>query len=488
MRWKEGLPDSTLFAGGLRAVNVGLEMFAQPLAAHGARVVSLDWRPPAEGDRDLGLVVARLEDDPDDAVGRRISAANAEAVTRLLAAQPMLVDVQPAAHALGLTGRSILHSGPPIEWPRMAGPVRGAIVGAILFEGWAETPEAAEALAESGAVSFSPCHHHGAVGPMAGVVSPSMPVVVVENTAAGTRASATLNEGLGKVLRFGAYDEGVLTRLRWFASTLGPALSRALASNGPMDLRSLTGQALQMGDEGHNRNVAATSLFTRSIAPSVVRTSDEVTATAVLDFLRGNDHFFLNLSMAACKSALDAAHGIEASTVVTAMSRNGVDFGVRMSGTGSRWFTNPVGVPDGLYFPGYGPEDANPDLGDSAITETFGIGGFAMAAAPAIVRFVGGTPEDALETTRSMGRITLARNPAYTLPSLGFVGTPTGIDARRVVDSGIPPVINTGIAHRQAGIGQIGAGIARAPLACFGQALVALAHELGVPAPREAAA
>jgi hypothetical protein len=321
---------------------------------------------------------------------------------------------------------------------------------------------------------------------MAGVVSPSMPVVVVENVAAGTRGHATLNEGLGKVLRFGAYDEGVLKRLHWMADVLGPALSRAVHGGGPLDLRSLTGQALQMGDEGHNRNIAATSLFTRAMAPAIVRSSDEPTTVSVLDFLHANDHFFLNLSMAACKSALDAAHGIKGSTVVTAMSRNGVDFGIRLSGTGDTWFTTPVGVPDGLYFPGYGPDDANPDLGDSAITETFGIGGFAMAAAPAIVRFVGGSAADALEFTRLMGRITLARNPSYQLPPLGFAGTPTGIDARRVVDSGIAPVINTGIAHRQAGVGQIGAGIARAPLACFTAGLAELGRQLGVPSGTEA--
>lgn len=471
---------SVLFPEGVRAVNVGLDMFAPPIAASGASVASLDWRPPAEGDREVGLLLARLEDDPDDPIGRRIAAANATAVDRLLAAQPMLIDVQPARDALGLGDRHILHAGPPIAWQRMCGPVEGAIIGAILFEGWARTAEEATALVESGGVELSPCHHHAAVGPMAGVISPTMPVVVVDNVGAGTRAHATLNEGLGKVLRFGAYDPSVLERLRWFADVLGPALSKALERHGPLDLRSLTGQALQMGDEGHNRNVAATSLFARAIAPALVRTADPAVAASVLDFLRGNDHFFLNLSMAACKSALDSAHGIEASTVVTAMARNGVDFGIRLSGTGDAWFTTPVGVPDGLYFPGYGPDDANPDLGDSAITETFGIGGFAMAAAPAIVRFVGGSPTDALEFTRLMGRITLARNPSYALPPLGFVGTPTGIDARRVVDSGIAPVINTGIAHRRAGVGQIGAGIARAPLAAFAAAISALAATLGV--------
>jgi hypothetical protein len=475
-------PD--LLATGVRAINVGLGGFADPIRAHEAPVVNLDWRPPAAGDRDLGLILARLEDDPDDRIGATVAAANATAVERLLGAQPVLVDVQPARDAIpALAGeRTLLHSGPPIAWPDMCGPVQGAVVGAVLLEGWASSPEAARALVDGGGVRFAPCHHHAAVGPMAGVVSPSMPVVVVENVAAGTRAHATLNEGLGRVLRFGAYDETVLDRLRWFASTLGPALAAALRDGGPIDLKGITAQALQMGDEGHNRNVAATSLLTRTLAPTLVRVVDGATAEAVLAFLRGNDHFFLNLSMAACKSALDAAHGIAGSTVVTAMSRNGVDFGIRLSGTGDAWFSTPVGVPDGLFFPGYGPDDANPDLGDSSITETFGIGGFAMAAAPAIVRFVGGTPADAIGFTRLMERITLARNVGYALPSLGFAGTPTGIDARRVVETGIAPVINTGIAHREAGVGQIGAGIARAPLACFEAGVRALARSLDLEA------
>jgi hypothetical protein len=472
-------PD--LLADGVRAINVGLAGFAEPIAGHGGSVVSLDWRPPAGGDPVLGLLLARLADDRDDAVGAAVARANGEAIERILGAQPALLDIRPARDAVpDFGGRMLLHSGPPIPWEAMCGPVKGAVIGACLFEGWAATPAAAQELADGGKIRFAPCHHHGAVGPMAGVVSPSMPVVVVENQASGNRAFATLNEGLGKVLRFGAYDASVLARLRWFADVLGPALSATLAANGPLDLKAITAQALQMGDEGHNRNVAATSLLTRQIAPTAVRTLTASIAAEVLDFLRGNDHFFLNLSMAACKSAMDAAHGIAGSTVVTAMARNGVDFGVRLAGTGDAWFTTPVGVPDGLYFPGYGPDDANPDLGDSAITETAGIGGFAMAAAPAIVRFVGGTPADAIEFTRLMERITLARNAAYGLPSLGFAGTPTGIDARLVVETGVAPVINTGIAHRQAGVGQIGAGIARAPIVCFEAGLRNLARRLGV--------
>lgn len=470
-----------MLPNGVQALNIGLAGFAEPIAGAGAAVLNLDWRPPAGADRDLGMLIARLEDDQDDPIGAVVAAANRTSLDHLLGASPVLVNVEPAATAIaGLTGRMLLHSGPPIAWERMCGPMRGAIIGATLFEGWASSAEAAERLAESGGIAFDACHHHGAVGPMAGVVSPSMPVVVVENTAAGNRAFATLNEGLGKVLRFGAYDDSVLERLRWFRDALGPTLSRTLEATGPIDLKSITGQALQMGDEGHNRNVAATSLLVRSLAPTLVRTADASDAAAALDFLRGNDHFFLNLSMAACKASLDAAHGFAGSTVVTAMSRNGVDFGVRLSGTGDAWYTAPVGVPDGLYFPGYGPDDANPDLGDSAITETCGIGGFAMAAAPAIVRFVGGTAADALNYTREMYRITLERNPAFALPPLGFAGAPTGIDARRVVESGVQPVINTGIAHKLPGVGQIGAGIARAPLSCFADALRGLAAQLHV--------
>ncbi|HET7494058.1 MAG TPA: DUF1116 domain-containing protein [Candidatus Limnocylindrales bacterium] len=466
---------------GVRAINIGLAGFADPIGAAGAPVVSLDWRPPASGDRDLGLALALLADDHADAIGDRIATANANAVERILGSQASLVDVRPAAEVIDiLSTRTLLHSGPPIAWPSMCGPVQGAAIGACLFEGWAATANEARALLDAGSVGFAPSHDHGAVGPMAGVVSPSMPVVVVENLAAGNRSYATLNEGLGKVLRFGAYDAAVLERLRWFASTLGPGLSTVLRTGGAIDLKAITAQALQMGDEGHNRNVAATSLFTRLIAPTLATALPPAMAGEILAFLRGNDHFFLNLSMAACKAGLDAASGIDGSTVVTAMSRNGVDFGIRVSGTGPTWYTSPVGVPDGLYFPGYGPDDANPDLGDSAITETFGIGGFAMAAAPAIVRFVGGTPSDAIAFTRSMERITLARNSAYGLPSLGFAGTPTGIDARLVVETGIAPVINTGIAHREAGVGQIGAGIARAPLACFEDAIRAMAERFGV--------
>lgn len=461
---------ASLLEADLSVVNVGLASFSEPLREQGIAVEDLEWRPPAGGDQRRGRRLAELTADP------RVEQANSEAIARVLAAQPLLVAFLPAAEAMpALAGdRILLHAGPPIAWEAMCGPMRGAALGAVVLEGWAPDLDAAQALLDAGGVSFAPCHHLGAVGPMAGVISPSMPVAVVEDRVSGERAYSNLNEGLGKVLRFGANDAGVLQRLRWMGEVMAPALDRALQRlTEPIDLKALTAQALQMGDECHNRNVAATSLLTRRLAPAIAAegTADSV---SVLQALRDNDHFFLNLSMAACKLATAAGHDQAGSTLVTAMARNGVEFGLRVSGCGDAWFTAPVDVPDGLYFPGYGPEDANPDLGDSAITETAGIGGFAMAAAPAIVGFVGGTAEQAVGYTREMETITLARNRDYQIPALGFAGTPVGIDLRAVLDTSVCPIINTGIAHRRAGVGQIGAGIARAPMACFAAALDAL--------------
>jgi hypothetical protein len=463
-----------LLAGELRVVNVGLAAFADPVAAAGASVTSLDWRPPAGGDAESALRLARLFRD------ERIEAANATAIERVLAAQPMLVDIVTAREAIpALAGsRLLFHAGPPIEWERMCGPMRGAVAGAVVLEGWAEDVEAAERLAASGGVDFAPAHDHDAVGPMAGVTSPSMPLFVVEDAATGRRAYSSLNEGLGKVLRYGANDGEVLRRLRWMNGELGPTLRSALRSLAePVNAKAIISQALQMGDECHNRNVAATSLLSRQLAPALARQGDS--GIRALEYMRDNNFFFLNLSMASCKLMTLAGHGVPGSTLVTTMARNGVDFGIRVSGTGDAWFTAPAPVPEGLYFAGYGPEDANPDLGDSAITETAGIGGFAMAAAPAIVGFVGGTFAEAMAYSIEMGTITLARNREFQLPTLG-VGAATGIDIRRVLDTGSQPVINTGIAHRLPGVGQIGAGICRAPLGCFTAALAGI--EAALPA------
>ncbi len=465
---------SGLFAEELQVINVGLPAFADAIRAAGGSAIEVAWQPPAAGDPAVARTLARLINEP------RIDAANRAAYDAYLAARPVLEGIGPAGtHMQGLGQRMILHSGPPIAWVDMCGPMQGAIAGAILYEGWATDLEQAEMLASSGKVDLAPCHHHGAVGPMAGVISPSMPVWVVANPEGGNRAWCNLNEGLGKVLRFGANGEEVLARLRWMAEVLAPALAASLEVLGGLELKPLMAQALHMGDELHNRNAAASALLLKRLVPALLRTRvAPAEVAAVVDFIAGNDHFFLNLSMAACKVMLDAAAGVAGSSLVTAMARNGVEFGIRLSGTGDAWFTAPAPMVDGLLFPGYTAADAAPDLGDSAITETAGLGGFAMAAAPAIVQFVGGSPQDAIANTEAMGHITLGRNGAFTLPALDFTGTPAGIDARKVVDTGIAPVINTGIAHRAAGVGQIGAGITRAPLACFAKAITALAGYL----------
>jgi hypothetical protein len=413
------------------------------------------------------------------AIGEKIDAANRAAAERLMDSQPVLVDVSVAAEAIpGMTARTILHAGPPIGWDRMCGPVRGAILGALVYEGRAKDIREAEELAASGEIRFDPCHHHQAVGPMAGVISPSMPVWVVLNRSFGNFAYCTLNEGLGKVLRFGANSREVIGRLKWMEAVLGPGLGRVISLSGGVNLKSLIAQALQMGDECHNRNMAATSLFLKEILPYLLDSDLERSAVKeVTDFISGNAHFFLNLSMAACKATADTILGMNDCSLVSLMARNGTDFGMKVAGLGDRWFTAPAGIPRGLYFPGFTQEDANPDLGDSTISETAGIGGFAMASAPAIVKFVGGTTADALDYTRQMYEICAARHRDLQMPALDFSGTPLGIDIRRVVETGISPIINTGIAHREAGIGQVGAGILRAPMECFQEALIAFGEK-----------
>lgn len=464
---------SPLFGKPLSVLNEGLASFADPIEGRGAGVERLEWAPPAGGDRAAGAVLARTVNQP------AIEAANAKAADLYLAAQPRLTGLGRAGEVLpGMGQRMILHAGPPVPWARMCGPMQGAIVGAILYEGWAPDAARALAMAKSGDVAFEPCHHHGAVGPMAGIISPSMPVWMVANPVHGNRSFSNLNEGLGKVLRFGANSPEVIARLKWMEKTLAPTLRAGLEQLGELELKPVMAQALHMGDEVHNRNVAASSLLIRRLVPALLKSSAPAAdAAAAIEFIAGNDHFFLNLSMAACKAMLDAAHGVPSSTMVTAMARNGVEFGIRVSGLGDRWFTARAPVVDGLYFSGYDKSKAAPDLGDSAITETAGIGGFAMAAAPAIVKFVGGTPQDAIANTLAMTHITLRRNGAFTLPAIDFAGTPACIDARRVVDTGILPVINTGIAHQEPGVGQIGAGVTRAPLECFVKAILAMKKE-----------
>ncbi|WP_116452224.1 DUF1116 domain-containing protein [Blastococcus litoris] len=451
-------------------VAAGVDVFSDALRAQGADVHDVDWRPPGFGDpADL----AALALDP------RRNAANRVAVERILAAGSRLVDVRPAREVIGLADRTLLHSGPPLTWETASGPMRGALIGACLFEGWADDVEEAETLLSSGAIALDPCHHHRTVGPMAGVTSPSMWMWYLEDPVHGGKAFSNLNEGLGKVLRYGAFNQEVLDRLAWMRDVLGPVLSTAVRSMAePLDVKNVLAQMLQMGDEAHNRNRAGSLMTLRELSPALVEVdAPSSDIAAVLKFIGGNEHFFLNLGMPTAKLAMDAARDVPGSSMVTVMARNGTEFGIQTAGTGDRWFTGPANTPVGLFLGDYGPDDANADIGDSAIMETYGIGGFAMAAAPAIVRFVGGTVPDALATTERMYQVTLAENPAMAIPIMGFRGSPTGIDVLKVARTGWLPQINTGMAGRIAGTGQVGAGLVQPPQECFEKALVALAEE-----------
>lgn len=421
----------------------------------------------------------------DSSIREEIERANQLAVERMIESEPILLGLKSAREVIPyFRGMSLTHAGPPISWENASGPLRGAIIGAMLLEGWASSPEEAERICRRGEVRLEPNHSVGAVGPMAGVISPSMQLFVVENRKYGNVAYSNINEGLGKVLRYGVYREEVIKRLRYlngvFADVLRAALDAARREEGGISLKNIMSRALHMGDELHNRHVAATSLFIRETAPYISDSAGRAEAKNVLKTIAGNDHFFLNIAMAAAKSMADASRNVEMSTLVVAMARNGTEVGIQMSGTGDEWFTYRAPVPRGLFFPGYDERDANPDIGDSTIMETVGLGGAAMASSPAILGFVGGTLEEAIEATLRTRKITVARHRYFTIPYLNFEGTPTGIDVRKVLQTGITPTANTGIAHRMPNKGQIGAGIVQLPLEPFKDAIRAFASRYGI--------
>ena len=464
-----------LFNQELHVVNFGIESFYQDLNSQKQPAVHVNWKPVAGGDKVAAKNLRMLKA---PGLAEKIAAANQEALRRILSAQPTIVGMGIAGELIpGMTKKTILHAGPPVTWERMSGPQKGAVMGGLIYEGLAKDLKEAETLAASGAITFDPCNMHSAVGPMAGVVTSSMPVWILENKAFGNRAYCTINEGLGKVLRFGACDEEVLTRLRWMEKELYPVLKAAVEKRGEIDIKVIIAKLLQMGDEAHNRNEAGTSLLIRELVPAIMATDfPEAQKIAAYNFINGNNHTFLNISMPAMKCTLDPILDIPYSTVVATMCRNGTDFGIRIAGLGpDQWFTAPAEMVKGLYFPGFDEKDAAPDLGDSCITETAGIGGFCMAAAPAIVQFVGGQVSDALHYSTQMYEITVGEGQAYKIPALNFRGGPTGIDLVKVMETGIRPIINTGIAHKDPGVGQVGAGLVNPPEDCFKKALAACA-------------
>jgi len=408
-----------------------------------------------------------------------IEKANEKALKRVLNARPVWIDVEKAIDVIpGMKKNLILHAGPAVTWDRMSGSQRGAVMGALMYEGLAKSPEEAEKLAASGEIEFDPCHHHHTVGPMAGIVSASMPVVVVENETFGNRAFNTLNEGIGKVLRMGAYSPDVIERLKWMENVMLPVLSKAIKKAGKMELKPIIAEALTMGDELHNRSRAASYLLFAKITPYLLQTIEDVKNTNdVINFMQANIHTFLPFVMASCKASLDPARNIEGSTLVTVMSRNGTDWGIQVSGLGDEWFIAESPIPDVLLFPGFKKEDVGRDIGDSSIMETAGLGGLAIAAAPAIIKFVGGNVKLAVSKNLAMYEITIGENNVYQIPYFDFRGTPTGIDIRKVVEKNLAPFIDTGVAHKDPGVGQVGAGLLDAPMEVFKKAVVAFAKK-----------
>lgn len=468
-----------LFNGKLNVINVGIQSFKEDIQKQNATVTHLEWTPPGRGNPEIIAALDKLEESD---IAEKIEAANKLAVERIVNSQPVLIGFDQAINVVpGMTKKTILHAGPPITWEKMNGPMKGAVAGALVFEGLAKNIEEANELAASGEITFSPCHEHNCVGSMAGVTSASMFMHIVENKTYGNIAYTNLSEQLSKILRMGANDESVINRLIWMRDVLGPMLRDAMKLNpNGIDLRLMLAQALHMGDECHNRNVAGTTLLIQALTPYIIQTNYTTEQKKeVFDFIASSDYFSGPTWMALCKCALDAAHGIENSTIVTTMARNGVEFGIRVSGIGGNtWFTGPAQKVIGPMFAGYKPEDAGLDIGDSAITETYGIGGFAMATAPAIVALVGGTVDDAINFSTQMKEITTAENQNVTIPLLNFMGIPTGIDVQKVIQTGIMPIINTAIAHKDAGIGMIGAGITNPPVEAFEQAILALSENI----------
>lgn len=464
-----------------RVINIGLQSFNDSITAYGGQSVQYSWRPIAGGNKKMIKILNFLEGFSDE-----IDAENAAVAQRMKLVQPFLIDVVKARDVIpelnDPSQKTLLHAGPPITWETMTGPMQGSCLGAALFEKWAQTEEEARALFEEGHVRFIPCHHVHAVGPMGGITSGDMAVLVVENKIDGVRAYCTMNEGIGKVLRFGAYSEEVVQRLEWMRDVLGPTIAKALKlSEDGINLNVLIAKAITMGDEFHQRNIAASLNFVKEIVPLITKLDlDKDVKYDVIKFLSDTDQFFLNIMMATGKVIVDSARKDAKGTIVTTMTRNGVDFGIRIAETNDDWYTAPVNTPKGLYFTGFSEEDGNPDIGDSAITETVGVGAMAMIAAPGVTRFVGaGGFQDAIETSEEMARICITRNANWSIPNWNFEGSVLGIDIRKIVETGITPIINTGIAHKKAGLGQVGAGTVRAPLGCFEKALEAYAVSKG---------
>jgi len=414
-------------------------------------------------------------------VRNRIDQANLKAVTKIIESDPVWVDVCPAIEVVpGMEKCKVFYGGTVISWERMERQQQNAVVGAIIYEGLANSPDEATQMVLDGIVSLDCNHNHAAVNPVTGVMSASMPVFVVEDRAHGNRGFCVPFEGPSpRRLAMGNFDSTIFENLKWIQKTLAPVLRATVKQARGIRLKPIIAQALMMGDELHNRNIAATCFLVRYIAPIMCQAGlSTKQVSQVLQFLEQSNNFFLSLGMPAAKVAADSAHGIKYSTLVTAITRNGVEFGIRVSGLGSKWFTGPVQPVSERYFTGYSAKDAGNGMGDSPIMETVGLGGFALAASPRMALAAGSTPEQGIAWSEQMKLITVTTNKEFKLPWVEFGGTPTGIDIRKVVESGVLPIIDSAIIQHEGGL--IGAGIFKPSMECFRKALQATAKAVGL--------
>jgi len=455
----------------LHVINAGLEGFYTELQEQNVPTVQVDWRPPAGGDAALIDKLARLQTP-------EVEEANAKTISRIKDSRPVWIDVQPALSAIpGMEGNDLLHSGPPIDFGDMCDPQQRAVEAAAIFEGWAADRDCLLAKLRSGDIRLRPNYAYGSVGAMCGVISPSMQVIVTENAPYGNRSWSTFNEGKGNVIWMGTYDKGTIERLGWMRDVLAPSLRAALrARNDGIDIFKIIAEGTLMGDEVHARSAACTLLLLRELTPLLLKAGvQRDVITRIVEFIGQNNHSFLSLTLTACKTACDAAHGIPHSTVVTAMSRNGVNFALRVGGMKDDWFIAPTAPMDeAIYYSGYGPGDAAGDIGDSAIVETAGLGGMIIGAAPSISSFVGGSMGHSRQAMAAMRSICAGDNPAFAPGAVDFTPAPLGIDIRKVARLNLTPIIDTGVLHKASGVGQIGTGIARAPMEAFLKALRAM--------------
>jgi Protein of unknown function (DUF1116) len=458
----------------VQVVNVGLPLFADAVREQGRPVEQVDWRIPAGGDLAVVAALTRLYGPASD----RVEAANAEVLRRLDGAKPLLTDVRPVRDVVPDAGeRTLLHCGPAIGWADVCDPLRRSMRAAVVAEGWADGVDEADRLLGSGGVALEPANEHCMVVPMASAIGPSAPAYVVEDAGSGTRAFAPVGQGPGEVAWFGRETPAAIERLRFLRDVAGPVLAEIVHRNDPLDVLGLAAQGIQMGDDLHLRTQATTNLLVRGWLPDLVEIGGSAGA-ATARFLGGNHLFYLTIAMAAAKTLTTWAEEVPEASIVTTMARNGTTFGVRLAGS-ERWSVAAAPpVQEAMYNPGQGPDTSAPDIGDSAVLELVGLGGAAAAGSPAVAAFVGGTMLDARRATEQMAEICVAESSRFTLPAMDFRGTPVGVDVRRVVELGITPKVTTGILHSHDGSGQVGAGVATAPPACFVDALLDLDRRL----------